>query len=423
MASIHNYQSFNNSVKFQGASIMEFTIHTQILMLVFGIAAVMGAVANKTNFCTMGAVSDWVNMSDTGRIRAWLLAIAVALAGLLLLEATGIVALPSDTFPPYRTANFSWLRYVLGGFLFGIGMTLGSGCGNKTFVRIGGGNLKSLVLLVLFAAPAAYLMLWGSIGEQGFFDTVFNSWIQPTAISLQNHGIQSQELGGIVGGILGMQDTAALHLIVGALAVLALLAFIFKSGEFRSNFDNILGGAVIGLAVVAGWWISGGSLGKEWLDWAQLEPEAPSRVAVQSYTFISPMGDAARYALQPKNLLLVNFGIMALVGVIAGSFLYSILTRKFHIEWFANFKDFLAHAAGGVLMGTGGVLSMGCTIGQGVTGVSTLALGSIFTLIAIVFGSALTMKVQYYLLDEKGFACALHHGLADMKLMPKPKAA
>jgi hypothetical protein len=402
---------------------MEFTIHYKILLLVFGIAAIMGAVANKANFCTMGAVSDWTNMGDLGRIRAWLLAIAVALGGVLILEATGTIALPGDTFPPYRTANFSWLRYLLGGVMFGVGMTLGSGCGNKTFVRIGAGNLKSLVLLVAFAAPASYMMLWGSIGEKGFFDTVFNSWIQPTAVSLQGYGIESQELGAIVAGLAGTKNAPTLHFVVGTVVALALLAYVFRSADFRANRDNILSGTVVGLAVVAGWWITGGPLGKEWLDWAQLEPEAPSRVAVQSYTFISPMGDAARYALSPKNLLLVNFGVTALAGVIVGSLVYAVATRKFRIEWFASFKDFVAHAVGGVLMGVGGVLSMGCTIGQGVTGISTLALGSILTFASIVFGSALTMKVQYYMLDEKGFVAALRHGLADLKLAPKPKVA
>ena len=402
---------------------MEFTIHFQILLWVFLIAVAMGAVANKTNFCTMGAVSDWVNIGDTSRLRAWLLAMAVAMLGLVALEAAGSVTLPNNIFPPYRTANFAWLRYALGGVMFGIGMTLGSGCGNKTFVRIGGGNLKSLVLLVVFAAPAAYWMLWGEIGGQGFYTMFFEGWIQPTTIDLAARNIQSQELGAIVGGLFGMQDLARLHLIVGAAIAIVMLGFIFKSADFRGSSDNILGGAVIGLAVVAGWWITGGSLGKEWLDWVQLEPETPSRVAVQSYTFISPMGDSARYVLNPKNTLFINFGVMALAGVIIGSFLYAIIARKFRIEWFANAKDFLAHAVGGVLMGVGGVLSMGCTIGQGVTGVSTLALGSILTFVAIVFGSALTMKTQYYLLDEKGFFDALRHGLADMKLLPKPKAA
>jgi uncharacterized protein len=402
---------------------MTMTIHTQILLLAFAIAAVMGAVANKTNFCTMGAVSDWVNMGDRGRLRAWLFAMTVALIGVLALEATGVVTLGTATFPPYRTPNFSWLRYLLGGFLFGVGMTLGSGCGNKTLVRIGAGNLKSLVLLVAFAAPASYMMLWGSIGDAGFFDRVFNSWIQPTAINLQKYGIETQELGAIVGGLVGVKDVARAHLIVGAVVALLMLVFIFRSEKFRSSPDNVLGGAAIGLAVVAGWWITGGPLGREWLDWSQLEAEAPIRVAVQSYTYISPMGDTARYVTNPKNLLLINFGIMALVGVIVGSFLYSIITRRFRVEWFANFTDFLAHAIGGILMGTGGVLAMGCTIGQGVTGVSTLALGSILAVISIVFGSALTMKVQYYLLDERGFIHALRHALADMKLLPLSSAS
>ncbi len=402
---------------------MEFTIHIQVLLAVFLIAIIIGAVANKTNFCTMGAVSDLTNMGSTGRIRAWLFAMAVALIGLLVLEATGTVTLPDNTFPPYRTANFAWLRYVLGGLMFGIGMTLGSGCGNKTFVRIGGGNLKSLVLLVCFAAPAAYWMLWGEIGGNGFFDTFFMSWIGPTVVDLNGFGIKSQELGAIVGGFAGVEDTKTLHFVLGALIALAILMYVFRSVDFRRSFDNILGGAVIGLAVVAGWWITGGPWGTEWKEFAEFQTDVPSRVAVQSYTFISPMGDTARYVLQPSNLSLVNFGMMALVGVIVGSFLYSIVTRKFRFEWFANFKDFLTHAIGGILMGIGGVLSMGCTIGQGVTGISTLALGSILTFVAIVFGAALTMKVQYHMLDEKSFVQALRHGLVDLKLLSAPKIA
>ena len=140
---------------------------------------------------------------------------------------------------------------------------------------------------------------------------------------------------------------------------------------------------------------------------------------VQSFTFISPMGDSVRYLLSPSNLMLVNFGVMALTGVIVGSFLYSVLFRKFRIEWFASGSDFVNHAVGGVLMGIGGVLSMGCTIGQAVTGISTLALGSILTFVAIVFGSALTMKVQYYQMDEQGFFSALRSALADLRLLPR----
>ncbi len=399
---------------------MEFTIHHQVLGLTFLIAVVLGAVANKTNFCTMGAVSDWVNMGDTGRLRAWLFAITVAIFGVLVLEATGLVTLPGDTFPPYRTSNFSWLRYVLGGVLFGIGMTLGSGCGNKTCVRIGGGNIKSILVLVV-ASIAAYIMLWGDIGGEGFFDVVFNSWIAPTSINLAAYGIQSQELGAIAAGISGA-DAASLHYIVGGILGAALLVAVFKSTDFRGSFDNILGGLVVGLAVIAGWYITGGSMGSAWKDYAEFATEIPSRVSVQSYTFISPMGDSVRYLMNPGKLALLNFGVMALTGVIVGSFLYSIVTRKFRIEWFASGKDFLNHAVGGALMGFGGVLSMGCTIGQGVTGISTLALGSILTFVSIVFGSALTMKIQYYMLDEQGFLGALRSSLADFRLLPRRAA-
>ena len=381
------------------------------------IAVILGAVAHKTNFCTMGAVSDWVNIGDTGRMRAWLLAMAVALFGVLILEATGVLVLPPDTFPPYRTANFAWLRYVLGGVMFGIGMTLGSGCGNKTLVRIGGGNVKSVMVLVI-AATGAYLMLWGDIKGEGFFEVVFNSWMAPTAINLIEHGIPSQELSAVVAGVSGAQ-IGNLHFIIGGILVAGLLLFIFKSADFRASFDNILGGLVVGLAVVAGWYVTGGPMGAAWKEYAELATEIPSRVNVQSYTFISPMGDSVRYLMSPSNYSLINFGVVALFGVIVGSFLYALLFRKFRVEWFASGKDFVTHAVGGVLMGFGGVLSMGCTIGQAVTGLSTLAIGSILTFLAIVFGSALTMKVQYYLMDEQGVWGALRSAFADMHLLPR----
>ncbi len=369
---------------------MEFTIHNQVLLSVFVVAVILGAIANKTNFCTMGAVSDWVNMGDTGRMRAWLLAMAVALIGVLGMEAANVISFSSGTFPPYRTENFSWLRYLLGGLMFGIGMTLGSGCGSKTLIRVGGGNLKSVVVLVV-ASIMAYLMMWTS-----FFEMAFMSWIAPTSVSLAKFGIPSQELSAVVAGVTGTEASPTFRLIIGAIVAIALLIFIFKSGDFRKSFDNILGGTVVGLAVVAGWYMTGGSMGVAWKDFADMAENVPSRVNVQSYTFISPMGDSVRYLMEPTNLTFVNFGVTALVGVIVGSFLYAIIARRFRVEWFASGSDFSNHAVGGVLMGVGGVLAMGCTIGQGVTGVSTLAIGSILTFLAIVAGAAATMKFMYW---------------------------
>jgi hypothetical protein len=369
---------------------MAFTIHNQILLATFVIAAVMGAVANKTNFCTMGAVSDWVNIGDTGRMRAWVFAMTVALIGVIALEAGGVVNLSDATFPPYRTANFAALRYLAGGLMFGIGMTLGSGCGNKTLVRVGSGNLKSLTVLAV-AMIFAYLMLWTP-----FYEKLFYPWVSATTVDLAQHGVPTQELGAIMAGMFGMQPSRGLNFTVAAIVAAGMLWFVFKSSDFCRSFDNILAGAVIGLAVVAGWYLTGGSMGRAWKDYADMAIDIPSRVQVQSFTFISPMGDTVRYLMQPAHLSLVNFGVMALAGVIVGSFIYALLTRSFRIEWFASFKDFVNHAAGGVLMGVGGVLAMGCTIGQGITGVSTLAIGSILTFMAIVIGAAGTMKYQYW---------------------------
>jgi uncharacterized membrane protein YedE/YeeE len=389
---------------------MEFTIHSQVLMIVFITAAVMGAIVNKTNFCTMGAVSDWVNMGDKGRIRAWLLAMAVGISGVLLMEATGVITLPGDTFPPYRTANFAWLRYILGGFVFGIGMTLASGCGNKTLIRIGGGNIKSLVVLAIMAV-SAYVMLWTD-----FFDSAFMSWIRPTIVDLGNFNMSSQKLGDMVAA--GAESTDTMSIMLAALIVIALLAYVFKSADFRGNFDNVLAGLAVGAAILIGWYVTGSNY-EAWKEYADFADTPPSRVSVQSYTFISPAGDLVRYLQQPSNFSLINFGIVALLGVMLGSFLYAIVSKSFRIEWFVNGKDFANHAVGAVFMGVGGVLSMGCTIGQAVSGISTLALGSFMTFVAIVFGCALTMKVQFNMMDEQSFGQALVSSLREMRLLPK----
>jgi uncharacterized membrane protein YedE/YeeE len=369
---------------------MAFTIHHEILLGVFAIALVLGAVGQKTHFCTMGAVSDWVNMGHTGRMRAWVFAMAMALAGVVALEASGVVKLGTDTFPPYRTPQFAWLRYLVGGLLFGIGMTVGSGCGNRTLVRIGGGNLKSVVVLAV-GAVAAYLMMWTPL-----FEKTFLPWIQATSIDLARHGIATQEVGTVLAAMFGMEATRALNLTVSGLVAIALLVWVFSSSDFRDSRDNMLAGAVVGLAVVAGWYLTGGAPGQAWKEYAEMATDIPSRVQTQSFTFISPMGDALRYLRSPTDLSLVNVGVVGLCGVILGALVYALVSKSFRIERFVTARDFGAHVAGGALMGTGGVLAMGCTIGQAVTGVSTLAIGSILTFLSIVVGCVLTLKYQYW---------------------------
>src|SRR5262245_39381947 len=186
----------------------------------FALAFIFGAVGNKTSFCTMGAVSDWVNMGDTGRLRMWLLAIGVAILGAVGLHVSGVVDLAKSIYPG---PNFTWLSYLVGGFLFGIGMTLGSGCGSKTLIRIGAGNLKS-VIVFLVAGIAAYMTLRGILGA--FRVGV----LEKASITLAT----GQDLPSLVSGFSGFSKKA-LTLWIAALVGGGLITFAYWSKEFRAN--------------------------------------------------------------------------------------------------------------------------------------------------------------------------------------------
>lgn len=391
---------------------MEIT--TYMLIIAFVIAMIMGIVVNKTNFCTLGAVSDWVNMGDKNRLRSWMLAIAVALIGVTVLEALSVASMDS-TLPPYRTAGFAWLRFIVGGLTFGVGMTLASGCGNKILIRVGGGNLKSVVVLII-AGMFAYFM-----SKTAFYETLFYPWVVATTIDLSQFDITGQDLGAITAAITG-SNLPLMHTLTGGILATLLVIFIFKSAEFRKQYAHIFSGLVVGTAVIAGWYFTGGPLGEEWKETAEFLDEIPIGVATQSFTFINPMGETFFYAMSPTNTLLISVGMAALAGIITGSFVYAVISRSFRIEWFSSIHDFIQHIIGGTLMGIGGILAMGCTIGQGVTGVSTLSLGSILALISIMFGSTITMKIQYYRImheDDATFIKALISSLVDLKLLPE----
>ena len=399
-----------------------------LLWATFGIALVLGAVANKTNFCTMGAVSDWVNMGDLGRIRSWMLAIVVALVGVIVLESMGLVN-PDGAFPPYRSGTLIWAENVLGGVMFGIGMTLASGCGNKTLIRIGGGNIKSIMVMLIIAVIAYYMINPFPDSDKTLMSVLFFDWIRPLAIDMG----KAQDLGTLA----SPDNAVTARLIIGGIIALAMLAFIFKSAEFRGSFDNFFGGVIVGLTVLAAWYVSSNiqldvdgdilslrEFAQQWdflADSDEGKPADTRPLSPQSFTFINPMGQTLGYASSGFSSAYLTFGIMALLGVIGGSFLWSLLSRSFRIEWFVSVKDFFNHFIGAILMGFGGVLAMGCTVGQGITGVSTLALGSVIALVSIVFGCALTMKIQYYKLvyeEEASFFKALVTSLVDMKLLP-----
>ena len=394
---------------------MELEITTQVVLLGAVLGLVLGAVANGTNFCTMGAVSDWINMGDMRRLRSWFLAIAVAIIGVIWFESTGIIDI-SGSRVPYRSSMFFWPRYILGGLMFGVGMTLASGCANKNLIRIGGGNLKSIFVFVI-VGMAAYAMT-----KTDFYGVVFHSWMVPISPDLATMGVDDQSLGTILGSILGLENPASLNLYIGTALALILLWIIFKSKDFRSSGELVLAGVSIGLLTLGAWYVTASSIGQEWVEAAEFMDVPPPGVGAQSFTFVNPMSESLVVLQSGVDLNLVTFGVASLLGVIVGSFIYSIVSGSFRIEWFANIKDFINHLIGAVLMGIGGVLAMGCTLGQGVSGVSTIALGSFIALGSIIIGSALTMKIQYYKLvyeEEASFGKALITGMVDLRLLPE----
>lgn len=371
---------------------MELNTLQTVSLWGFITACVFGAVAFKTNFCTMGAVSDWVNMGDKRRLRAWLLAIAVAIIGTQAMVAGGMIKMNNVIA---LNPNFSWLACLVGGAIFGVGMTLGSGCGQRTLVRLGAGNLKSL-LVVLMIGVTAYATF------RGILYFIPRDWLWPVQIKLAEKGIMDQSAVAIVAGISNVELTAVLRMWIALLCGGGLLVYCFMDRGFRGSFDNILAGLVVGGAIVAGWYITG-VIGQD-----EFEP-----VATESMTFILPTGDMVNYLMTYTGAA-VNFGIATVTGLIAGSFIYSVLSGRFRFEAFSSLADMGRHITGGALMGIGGVVGFGCTIGQGVTGLSTLSAGALLTLSGIVFGSALTMKIEYHQLEQAGFVKALGQSLREL---------
>ena len=352
----------------------------------FGLGTVFGFIANKSNFCTMGAVSDIVNMGDWGRMRAWLLAIAVAMIGTNALAYLGYIDL-SKTI--YTGTSFPWLAYIVGGLVFGVGMTLASGCGNKTLVRVGGGNLKSVVVFI-------YMGFAAMVTLKGIFGAFRVKVLQAPAVTL--HLENGQTLPTLLGSIGGLDAQGMLLAVTGVVA-LAILIFVFMDHEFRKHLDNNLAGLLLGLVVVAGWYVTGHMGLAENPETLEITYFGTNSRLAESMSFVAPTAYTMEYwAYWTDTSTVITFGIATVFGVGIGSFIYALITKSFRWEHFSSSQDMFRHIIGGTLMGFGGVTAMGCTIGQGMTGVSTLSLGSILAFVSIVAGAAVTMKIQYYMM-------------------------
>ena len=359
---------------------------TQVLWAAFILAMLFGAIAQRTHFCTMGAVSDIVNMGDWTRMRMWGLALGVAMIGFFALAAAGLID-PSKTL--YASNRFIWLSALVGGLLFGFGMVLASGCGSKTLVRIGGGNLKSLVVFIVMAV-AAFATL------KGITAVLRVATVDRVAIDFSGNAALPEwaaALSGVSPALAGL----ALALLLGGGLVLWALA----GPDFR-RFDNLLAGFGIGAVIVGMWWGSGHlAFVAEHPDTLEQAYLATNSGRMEALSFVSPVAYSVDWLMffSDKSKLL-TIGIVSVAGVVLGSAAYSLASRGFRWEGFRDAEDTGNHLIGAVLMGVGGVTAMGCTIGQGLSGLSTLSATSFVAVAAIIAGCVLGVRYQIWRLEQ-----------------------
>jgi hypothetical protein len=245
----------------------------------------------------------------------------------------------------------------------------------------------------VFLGIAAYMTLRGILGA--FRVGV----LEKATITLPT----GQDLPSLLASATGVSRGALMALLACAIAG-ALIAFVYAGRQFRSSFDYTLGGVVTGLVVVGGWYVSG-HVGHVAEDPNTLQEAfvATNTGRMEAFSFVAPLAFTLEYLmLWTDKSKIITYGIASAAGVIAGSLAYALASRSFRWEGFRDAEDTALHVLGGILMGFGGITALGCTIGQGISGLSTLALGSIITFAAIIAGSAATIKWQYWRLTRQG---------------------
>ena len=363
------------------------TLQHTVVLATFAIAFVLGIAMSRSNFCTMGAVSDVLNMGDWTRMRQWLGAIGVAVLGTQALAWTGLID-PARSI--YTGSRLLWLSHLVGGVLFGFGMVLASGCGTKTVLRAGAGNLKSLVVFVMIG-------LFGYMAMRGIFGVLRTQTLDRVAIELA----PGQDLPRLLaaGGALSLD---AARQVLGALIGVGLIAFALASHEFREDRRNAIGALGVGLSIVAIWWVSG-HLGFIEEDPRTLEERflGTNSGRMESLSYVAP----SAYTLEllmfwSDTSKAVSLGIASVLGLFAGSVADAIATRSFRWEGFQGPEDTANHLVGGALMGVGGVTAIGCTVGQGLGGLSTLSIGSFIAFFAIIAGAVLGLRWQIWRIER-----------------------
>jgi hypothetical protein len=329
--------------------------------LLIGLA--YGAIGLLSGFCLLSSLRGWWANGDGRLIRTYALALGVAIAAAQLLAASGVVDLGKSI---YLQPSFSAPLMLLGGALFGYGMVLSNGCGSRALVLLGRGNLRSLVVVIVLGI-AAQMTLKGLIAPTRVA-VLQSTQIAPSVISLP-----------ALLATYGLSETFARMLAASAISG-ALIIFAFAHAPFQRSWGQIAAGLAVGFLVAAGWFAT-----------SYLGADDFNPTPVTSLTFIAPIADSVQYVMLSTGLTL-NFGITLVAGVVLGSLATALATGRFHWEGYTSPRHMLRSIGGAALMGAGGAMAYGCSIGQGLTGLSTLALASFVAVAGILLGSALGLR-------------------------------
>jgi uncharacterized membrane protein YedE/YeeE len=327
------------------------------------IGLVYGSVGLLSGFCLMSGMRGWLAEGDGRLIRTYALAIGVAVAVTQFLVASGFVDISKSI---YLQPSFSVPVMFFGGLLFGYGMVLSNGCGSRALVLLGRGNLRSFVVVVVLAI---------------FAQMTLKGLIAPPRIAMVAAS-QTTTTANAVPALLagaGLSATAA-RMLAASIISAALIIFALAHPAFRRSPGQIAAGLVVGLLVAAGWFATG-----------YLGADDFNPTPVTSLTFIAPIADALQYVMLSTGSTL-NFGIVTVFGVFAGSLVTALATGRFHLEGYQSPRHMLRSGGGAALMGAGGVMAFGCSVGQGLTGFSTLALASLIAFAGILLGTAVGLR-------------------------------
>lgn len=341
------------------------------------ISLLFGVLLHRTHFCTMGAVSDAVIMGSFDRLRQWALALAVSILGFGALTLAGYIS-PLQSI--YATPSVLWLSTLLGGLLFGWGMVLASGCGAKSLVRAGAGNLKSLLVLLVMGI-SALITLKGILAVPRVHILETFAWSPVPGVFV------GQWLSQLAGLKLS-QGFFAAALCVSSM----LLVWVVRDRTFL-NSHNLVAGVAVGVLVCCMWLVSGVlGHGLEHPDTLDAFFLATSSRKMESFSLTAPVAlglDALMYFSDGTKRFTI--GMVSVLGIFCGSFISAQFSGQFKLEAFSSRTDLLRHLVGGILMGVGGVLAMGCSIGQGLSGMSTLSIASVLATAAMLFGAVLAL--------------------------------